>query len=223
MRRCSDTPGVCRVGLPADLRSVATSGVPAAEELLEGIASNVAGHRQRLRDGRHRTKDRPHGERPRSAGLPFVGVTFAEHGSELYLEGQHVRIPAVPAEPLIEPTGGGDAYGRGCSRALLGLPLEIAGRMGSVAATYAVDGMAARSTHIPRGIRRFVLMTAFPEYAGAVRVGLAQCPVERRSGDRAALVAVHAEEIRLMVESPTNTRAFDIKDPGLAAGRAAQN
>ena len=74
------------------------------------------------------------------ARAAFVGVTFAEHGSELYFEGQHVRIPAVPAEPLIEPTGGGDAYRAGLFKGLaLGLPLEIAGRMGSVAATYAVE------------------------------------------------------------------------------------
>ena len=29
------------------------------------------------------------------ARVPFVGVTFAEHGSELHFEGQHVKIPAV--------------------------------------------------------------------------------------------------------------------------------
>ena len=74
------------------------------------------------------------------ARVPFVGVTFAEHGSELHFEGKHVKIPAVAAEPLIEPTGGGDAYRAGVFKGLaLGLPLEIAGRMGSVAATYAVE------------------------------------------------------------------------------------
>ena len=74
------------------------------------------------------------------ARVPFVGVTFAEHGSELHFEGRNVKIPAVTAEPLIEPTGGGDAYRAGLFKGLaLGLPLEIAGRMGSLAATYAVE------------------------------------------------------------------------------------
>ena len=107
-------------------------------------------------------------------------MTFAEHGSELYFEGQHVRIPAVPAEPLIEPTGGGDAYRAGLFKGLaLGLPLEIAGRMGSVAATYAVErhGSQEHTYTRPEFVDRFE--TAFPEYAGAVRVDWLRCPVDR--------------------------------------------
>jgi len=110
----------------------------------------------------------------------FVGVTFAEHGSELYLEGQHVRIPAVPAEPLIEPTGGGDAYRAGLFKGIaLGLPLEIAGRLGSVAATYAVErhGSQEHSYSREEFVDRFE--TAFPEYAGAVKVGWLNCPADR--------------------------------------------
>ena len=30
------------------------------------------------------------------ARVPFVGVTFAEHGSELHFEGRHVNIPLSP-------------------------------------------------------------------------------------------------------------------------------
>ena len=114
------------------------------------------------------------------ARTPFVGVTFAEHGSELFFEGQQVRIPAVTAEPLIEPTGGGDAYRAGLFKGLaLGLPLEIAGRMGSMAATFAVERHGSQEhAYTPA---EFVgrLETAFPEYAGAVSVEWLNCAVDR--------------------------------------------
>jgi adenosine kinase len=114
------------------------------------------------------------------ARVPFVGVTFAEHGSELYFEGQHVKIPAVTAEPLIEPTGGGDAYRAGVFKGLaLGLPLEIAGRMGSVAATYAVEqhGSQEHSYTPAEFVDRFEV--AFPEYGGALNVEWLRCSVDR--------------------------------------------
>ena len=114
----------------------------------------------------------------------LVGVTFAEHGSELYFEGQQVRIPAVTAEPLIEPTGGGDAYRAGLFKGLaLGLPLEIAGRMGSVAATYAVERHGSQEHSYTPGefVGRFD--TAFPEYAGAVKVEWLSSPVDRKQAE----------------------------------------
>jgi adenosine kinase len=114
------------------------------------------------------------------ARTPFVGVTYAEHGSELFFEGRQVRVPAVAAEPLIEPTGGGDAYRAGLFKGLtLGLPLEIAGRMGSVAATYAVErhGSQEHAYTPAEFVGRFE--TAFPEYAGAVSVEWLNCPVDR--------------------------------------------
>jgi adenosine kinase len=119
------------------------------------------------------------------ARVPFVGVTFAEHGSELHFEGRHAKIPAVTAEPLIEPTGGGDAYRAGVFKGLaLGLPLEIAGRMGSVAATYAVERHGSQEhTYSPlEFIDRFE--TAFPEYAGAINVESLVCPVARDLAER---------------------------------------
>ena len=114
------------------------------------------------------------------ARVPFVAVTFAEHGSELHFEDCHVKIPAVTAEPLIEPTGGGDAYRAGVFKGLaLGLPLEISGRMGSVAATYAVErhGSQEHAYTPAEFVDRFE--TAFPEYAGAIKVEWLQCPFNR--------------------------------------------
>lgn len=113
------------------------------------------------------------------ARVPFVGVTFAEHGSELHFEGRHVEIPAVAANPLVEPTGGGDAYRAGVFKGLaLGLPLEIAGRMGSVAATYAVEQHGSQEHQYTPAefVDRFEL--AFPEYAGALEVEWLRCCVD---------------------------------------------
>jgi adenosine kinase len=119
------------------------------------------------------------------ARVPFVGVTFAAHGSELHFEGQHVKIPAVAAEPLIEPTGGGDAYRAGVFKGLgLGLPLEIAGRMGSLAATYAVEqhGSQEHAYTPAEFVDRFE--SAFPEYAGAIGVEWLRCSVDRDLAER---------------------------------------
>jgi adenosine kinase len=119
------------------------------------------------------------------ARVPFVGVTFAEHGSELHFEGRHVKIPAVAAEPLIEPTGGGDAYRAGVFKGLaLGLPLEIAGRMGSVAATYAVEqhGSQEHAYTPAEFVGRFE--SAFPEYTGALEVEWLRCCVDRDLAER---------------------------------------
>ncbi len=119
------------------------------------------------------------------AQVPFVGVTFAEHGSQLHFEGRDVKVPAVTAEPLIEPTGGGDAYRAGLFKGLaLGLPLEIAGRMGSLAATYAVERHGSQEhTYTPAEfVDRFG--RAFPEYAGAVSVEWLQGPVDPDLAER---------------------------------------
>ena len=114
------------------------------------------------------------------ARVPFVGVTFAERGSELHFEDHHAKIPAVPAEPLIEPTGGGDAYRAGVFKGIsMGQPLEIAGRMGSLAATYAVERHGSQEhAYTPAAfVERFD--GAFPEYAGSLSVEWLRCPVDR--------------------------------------------
>jgi hypothetical protein len=66
----------------------------------------------------------------------------------------------------------------------LGLPLEIAGRMGSVAATYAVEQHGSQEhTYSPSEfVDRFEAV--FREYAGAVRVEWLRCPVDRDLAER---------------------------------------
>jgi adenosine kinase len=115
-----------------------------------------------------------------AARLPFVGVTLGKQGSELYFDGQHVKAPAVEPDPLCDPTGGGDAYRAGVFKGLaLGLPIEIAGRMGSLSATYAVERHGTQE-HFYRAeeyLARFD--SKFPEYAGAIELAWLQEPVAR--------------------------------------------
>ena len=129
------------------------------------------------------------------ARVPFVGVTLGQHGSELYLDGSHAVIPAVAAEPLRDPTGGGDAYRAGVLKGLsLGLPLQLAGRMGSLAATYAVEHHGTQEhVYTPdEFVRRFD--NVFPEYAGEIETEWLHRPVGREHAiDRLSTHAVRGD------------------------------
>jgi len=117
-----------------------------------------------------------------AARVPFVGVTFGKRGSVLRYEGREVSIPAAPAERVGDPTGGGDAYRAGLLKGLLlGLPLEIAGRMGSVAATYSVEWHGPQEQRYTAN--EFVVRfdRTFPDFAGAVRSEWLRRPVEREA------------------------------------------
>ena len=67
-------------------------------------------------------------------------VTRGEHGS-IIRSGGHVHlVPAVRPTTLVDPTGVGDAYRSGIVYGLLAdLPWPVAGRVGSLAATYALE------------------------------------------------------------------------------------
>ncbi len=67
-------------------------------------------------------------------------VTYSADGSHIWAEGRLYEIPAVPPRHLVDPTGVGDAYRAGLIKGLaLGLPWDLAGRMGSLAATYVLE------------------------------------------------------------------------------------
>ena len=127
--------------------------------------------------------------------LPFLGVTFGSRGSELYFEGRHVRVPAVPVETMGDPTGGGDAYRAGVFKGIaLGLPLEISGRLGSLCATYAVERHAPQehSYTAAEFVTRFT--QSFPEYVGAIEVEWFEKPFDReRATERLAGVAARGD------------------------------
>lgn len=87
--------------------------------------------------------------------LQHVGsllVTLAGDGARLVIEGHEIRIPAVPPHTITDPTGAGDAFRAGMMRGMqLGLPWEIAGRMGALAATYVLEQLGPQNhTYSPK-------------------------------------------------------------------------
>ena len=69
-----------------------------------------------------------------------VVTTLGRHGSRITTRETSVEIPAAPSEHEVDPTGAGDAYRAGLVAGLLrGLDLDDAGRVASLAATYAVE------------------------------------------------------------------------------------
>lgn len=115
---------------------------------------------------------------------PFVALTRGVQGSVLYANGDTSDIPSAPADPINDPTGGGDAYRAGLFKGLmLGLPLAVAGRMGSLAGAYAVEQHGTQQHHYTAEtfIERFD--RTFPEYAGVLQADWLRRPVDRATAN----------------------------------------
>lgn len=70
----------------------------------------------------------------------IVVTTLGREGSRIATRHETVAIPAAPSVRESDPTGAGDAYRAGLVAGLLrGLDLDAAGRVASLAATYAVE------------------------------------------------------------------------------------
>jgi adenosine kinase len=75
-------------------------------------------------------------------------ITRGRAGSVIMVDGRDYQIPAVPPIQTVEPTGAGDAFRAGLMRGIqLGLPWEIAGRMGALAATYVLEAFGTQGHH----------------------------------------------------------------------------
>lgn len=74
-------------------------------------------------------------------------VTLGEKGSEIHVgPGETIRIPAARATRVVDPTGAGDAYRAGFLAGLLrGRELPVCGRMGGVAAVYAIESYGTQN------------------------------------------------------------------------------
>ena len=73
-------------------------------------------------------------------------VTRGEHGSSVITAGGRIDVDAVTPERIVDPTGVGDAFRGGLMKGLaLGLPYDTCARMGSVAATYALEHLGGQS------------------------------------------------------------------------------
>jgi adenosine kinase len=73
-------------------------------------------------------------------------VTKGEHGSSVLTGGTQTDVPAVAPHRIVDPTGVGDAFRGGLMKGIaLKLPLDVCARLGSVAATYALEHMGGLS------------------------------------------------------------------------------
>jgi len=75
-----------------------------------------------------------------------VIVTKGAHGSSIYLKDRRIDVPAVPEDRIVDPTGVGDAFRGGLLKGLAsGADWETCGRLGSVAATFALECVGGQS------------------------------------------------------------------------------
>jgi adenosine kinase len=74
-------------------------------------------------------------------------VTRGEHGSWIYEDGARAEVAAVAPHRIVDPTGVGDAFRGGLMKGMaVGLSCADAARIGSVAATYALEHLGG-TTH----------------------------------------------------------------------------
>jgi adenosine kinase len=74
------------------------------------------------------------------ASRSIVALTQGARGSQLHAGNEMVTVSAVPPRRVVDPTGAGDAFIAGLLAGLRrGLDLASAGRVASLAATYAVE------------------------------------------------------------------------------------
>jgi adenosine kinase len=75
-----------------------------------------------------------------------VVVTKGEKGASVMLKDRTIDVPAVPPAAIVDPTGVGDAFRGGFMKGLAeGASWEVCARMGSVAATYALEHIGGSS------------------------------------------------------------------------------
>jgi adenosine kinase len=68
-----------------------------------------------------------------AARVKALIMTLGGEGSVIYADGKEVRIPAVPADEVLDPTGCGDAYRAGLLHGIqLGWDWETTGRLASL-------------------------------------------------------------------------------------------
>ena len=94
----------------------------------------------------------------RSAPARACIVTLGAQGAHIWAEGATYDIPSVPPQRTDDPTGVGDAFRAGLIKGLsLGLSWDLTGRIGAMAATYALEQPGPQSHHytLPEFVARF--------------------------------------------------------------------
>lgn len=83
----------------------------------------------------------------RSAVKRAVIITRGADGSDIWAD-KRVTVPVFPPLQIADPTGVGDAYRAGLIKGLaLGMPWEVCGRIGALAATYTLECIGPQSQH----------------------------------------------------------------------------
>lgn len=96
-------------------------------------------------------------EQIRAAVNRAVIITRGADGSEIWAD-ERFTVPVVPPRQIADPTGVGDAYRAGLIKGLaLGLPWDVCGRIGALAATYTLECVEPQSQHytLPEFVARY--------------------------------------------------------------------
>jgi adenosine kinase len=82
-------------------------------------------------------------ERELIESTPLTFLTRGAEGSTIYdsrTAGEPIHVPIASVREVVDPTGAGDAYLGGIAFGLArGLPLDVTGRIASLAAAYAIE------------------------------------------------------------------------------------
>jgi adenosine kinase len=90
--------------------------------------------------------------------VEILVVTQGERGSHVYTDGDRIDVPAFPSDEIKDPTGAGDSYRAGLIRGIVGgWPLELAGQVGALCATYTLEQTGTQNHRftIPEFVARF--------------------------------------------------------------------
>jgi adenosine kinase len=83
--------------------------------------------------------------------VEFTVITRGEKGTTIYFEDDKISIPIFQPKQILDPTGVGDAFRGGFLTALgYGLDWELCGLVGSLAATYCLEGEGPQSHSFTR-------------------------------------------------------------------------
>ena len=86
------------------------------------------------------------GEKEILARAGALVVTRGENGCTIIDPGGSIDVPAVPPQRLVDPTGVGDAFRGGFLKGMAEkAPYQVCARLGSVAATYALEHLGGQS------------------------------------------------------------------------------
>jgi adenosine kinase len=119
-----------------------------AEELVAGLTGSSLLILNEYEFGMMQERTGMGGDAIRSAPSRACIVTLGAQGAEIWADGNRYAVPPVPPRRIDDPTGVGDAFRAGLIKGLsMGLPWDLAGRVGSLAATFTLEQPGAQEHH----------------------------------------------------------------------------